>query len=88
MKSGAVSLLAGTDTLVFLHSSTEVAEDGWDDEFTSEVATLESAGLATLQQVSEMGTSYEIAIAKALNELEALVLRRVPADSLDEDEPQ
>jgi hypothetical protein len=88
MKSGDPPLLTGTDILVFLHSSMEVTEDAWDDAFASEVATLESAGLATPQQVSEMGTAYKATITKALNEIEALVLRRVPVDSLDEDDHQ
>jgi hypothetical protein len=88
MKSSAVPLLTGTDSLVFLHHSLEMTEDVWDDAFTSEIATLESAGLATPQQVSEMGVAYQATITKALDELEALVLRRVPADSLDEDDHQ
>jgi hypothetical protein len=88
MKIGAVPLLAGADTLVFLHSSMEVIEEAWDHAFTSEIASLESAGLAAPQQMSEMGTAYKTTIAKALNELEVLVLHLVPADALEEDDEQ
>lgn len=81
-------LLTGTDSLVFLHNSLEMTEGAWDDAVTFEVATLESAGLATPQQVSEMGAAYKATITKALDKLEVLVLRRVPSDPLDEDDHQ
>jgi hypothetical protein len=88
LRSGATSLGAGADSLLFLRTSLETVEAGWDESFTAHVATLESAGLATSEQVAAMGQGYSAAISQALDDLETLVTSQLPSDGSIGEETQ
>ncbi|HEY6557432.1 MAG TPA: hypothetical protein VI072_09165 [Polyangiaceae bacterium] len=86
MKRGACSLVDGANSLLFLRDALEKADEIWIDEFTSRVATLESAGLATGEQVNAMGVAYENVVQSELSELEAMISGKLPAEAAKEDE--
>lgn len=86
MRRGATNLVQGADSLLFLRSALEAVEEAWSDEFSSHVATLESAGLATSAQVEEMGSRFQAVVSGALDSLETMVLARFPVPPTDEDE--
>ena len=85
LRSGALSLVAGAGDLLFLRDALEAVDASWDEAFTAEVATLESAGTATPEQVTAMGATFEATVARALDALEEMVTGRLPADALSED---
>jgi len=78
MRSQSVSLVQGADSLLFLRNALEQAEQSWVDEFTSHLATLESAGLASPDQIATMGSRYAGTMHGALDALEGLVRGRFP----------
>ncbi len=86
LKTGSMSLLAGADTLLFLRNALEHFDEEWDDSLTRQIATLESAGLATDEQVATMGASYGAVISGALDDLESLVKSQLPSDAALQEE--
>ena len=78
MRSKSVSLVQGADSLLFLRNALEAVEQGWADEFTSHLATLESAGLASPEQIANMGSRYADVVTGALDALEAMVRCHFP----------
>jgi hypothetical protein len=72
-RAGDISLVAAADTLLALRSAVEYDEDGWADEITSHVATIESAGLATAEQRRVMGARYSEVVELALGSVEQAV---------------
>ena len=72
-RGGSVSLIEAADTLLFLRDALAVADEQWSNDFTSHVATLESAGLAAAEERARMGSSFESVLSVALGELEALI---------------
>lgn len=81
MRSGSVSLVDGTDNLLFLRNALEEFEafgQAWFDDFTAHLVTLESAGLDSRGQRLKGGNQHEAHVTHALNELEAMVRSRFP----------
>lgn len=83
LRRGTISLVAGANSLLFLRDALDVVEADWDEPFTAQVATVESAGLATGEQITAMGASYRAVVSQALDDLEALVLRQLPSGTVD-----
>ncbi len=86
LRAGSMSLVAGADTLLFLRNGLEHVDDKWDESFTAQIATLESAGVATDEQMATMGASYGTVISRALDALESLVGSQLPSDAALEEE--
>jgi len=82
LRTGAMSLVEGADSLLFLRSALETVDAAWDESFTAHAATLESAGLATSEQVASMGKGYSTVVSQALDSLETLVTSQLPSDGL------
>jgi hypothetical protein len=78
MRTGALSLVGGADNLLFLLDALEVAEPAWADEFTSYVATIESAGTASPEQIASMGSQFPAVVATTLDALAEMVRSRLP----------
>lgn len=78
MRSKSLSLVQGADSLFFLRNALEEIEQTWADEFTSHLATLESAGTASREQIAAMGSRYADVVAGALDALERMVDGRFP----------
>lgn len=76
-RRGGVSLRAASDSLLFLRGALEHVDRGWADDFTSHVATLESASLASPSQMHDMGGEYPRLVNATLDALEALVRARL-----------
>jgi len=76
-RRGGVSLRAASDSLLFLRGALEDVDRGWADDFTSHVATLESASVASPSQVHDMGEEYPRLVKATLDALEALVRARL-----------
>lgn len=72
-RANRISLVDAANSLLFLRNAMEVIDPPWSDRFTSHIATLESAGTASLQQRTAMGQSYDAMIATTLDELEKMV---------------
>jgi hypothetical protein len=85
VRSGGASLVEGANSLLFLRDALDATEEAWTDEFTSHVATLESAGLATQEQVTAMGGSYASVVANVIDTLEAMVRGRFPGGTLPDE---
>ncbi|WP_050725658.1 hypothetical protein [Vulgatibacter incomptus] len=75
-RQGGVALVEVADSLIFLRDALENVEESWSDEFTSHVATLESAGVATSAQIERMGPQHQAIVSGALDALEAMVKAR------------
>jgi hypothetical protein len=86
LRGGSISLAAGADSLLFLRNALEHVDGDWDESFTAQIATLESAGVATDEQVATMGASYGAVISQALDRLEVLAKSRLPSDAALESE--
>jgi hypothetical protein len=78
MRSQSVSLVQGADTLLFLRNALEEIDQPWADAFTSHLATLESAGTASRDQIATMGSRFADVVADALDALERMVCSRFP----------
>ena len=76
----SVSLVQGASTLLFLLNAMEDVEEGWADEFTSYLVTLDSAGTASLNQIATMGSRYVDVVHDTLDTLERLVRDRLPPE--------
>ena len=85
LRSGGASLVEAADSLLFLRDALERVDESWSDEFTSHVATLESAGSASDEQIATMGSTYQSVVLEALEQLEELV-RRVAHEQLPNDD--
>ena len=84
-----MSLVVGANSLLFLRNALEHVDADWDASFTTQVATLESAGVATNSQVAAMGETYSAVVSQALDVLEALLNSKLPISaSLEEDEDE
>lgn len=86
LRAGSMSLVAGADTLLFLRNALERVDEEWDESFTAQIATLESAGVATDEQMATMGPSYGNVISRALDGLESLVRSQLPGEAAIEEE--
>jgi hypothetical protein len=85
LRGSSVSLVAGAGSLLFLRDALEHVDADWDESFTDQIATLESAAVATDEQVA-MGASYGAVISQALDCLEGLVKGQLSSDAaLDAD---
>lgn len=71
------SLVNVADTLHFLLSSLDDVERPWAEQFGSNILTLESIGLASLEQRREMGEGLAALKAQTLDALEAMVKTRM-----------
>lgn len=72
-RSNRMSLQSATDSLLFLRDALERVDAEWARDFTSHLATIESAGLASPEQMKLMGEEYPRLIARTLGALETLV---------------
>ena len=72
-RANRTPLVDAANSLLFLRNAMEALDRSWSDRFTSHIATLESAGTATAEQRSEMGSRYDALIANTLDELEEMV---------------
>ena len=70
-------LLSGVGTLLFLRNALENADAPWSKELTDHIATLESASIATSEQIRTMGAGYSELIERTLDALEQLVRLRL-----------
>lgn len=86
MREKSVSLVRGVDNLLFLRDALDTVEEGWANEFTSNLATLESAGLASPEQIASMGSRYSDIVMHALDALERMVRGRFPLSMPPEEE--
>lgn len=77
VRRGAVSLRAASDSLLFLRGALMNVDRPWADEFTSHLATLESASLASAAQRQEMGDRYQRLVEVTLDALEKIVRARL-----------
>jgi hypothetical protein len=84
-RNGRLSLVQLADSLLFLRDALENADEEWSSEFTSNIASLESAGLATDEQKAVMGENLERVVSAALAELESLI-HKYPAAALGQSE--
>lgn len=66
-------LVDGVDSLLFLRDALEEVDAQWSRELTNHLATLESAGVATPEQIRTMGKEYPELIARTLDAVERLV---------------
>jgi hypothetical protein len=76
-RRGGVSLRAASDSLLFLRGALERADRPWADDFTSHLATLESASLASPAQRQEMGDQFPRLVEGTLDALEKIVRARL-----------
>ena len=81
LRGSSMSVVAGADSLLFLRNALEHVDADWDESFTAQIATLESAGVATDEQVATMGASYGAVISQALDCLEVLVKSQLSGDA-------
>lgn len=86
LKLGAISLTTGADSLLLLRNALEQVDEEWDESFTAQIATLESAGVATDEQMATMGAGYEAVISQALDGLESLVTTQLSVYAAREEE--
>ncbi len=86
IRDRSISLVRGADSLLFLRDALDAVEQRWVDDFTAEVATLESAGLASPEQIAEMGERYAFVVREALEHLEGMVRALLPDGDLPTDE--
>ena len=78
-RNNRMSLQAASDSLLFLRDALENLQADWARDFTSHLATLESAGLASPEQIGGMGEGYPRLIAETLDALDVLVRARLQA---------
>lgn len=71
------SLTNVADTLHFLLSSLEAVDRPWSELFGAHILTLESAGLASLEQRREMGAELPALKNSTLDALETMVKKRL-----------
>jgi hypothetical protein len=81
LRGNSVSLVAGAGSLLFLRDALKHVDADWDESFTDQIATLESAAVATDEQVATMGASYGAVISQALDCLEGLVKGQLSSDA-------
>jgi hypothetical protein len=74
-RTGRMTLVGLADALLHLRDALDAVDPAWAEELTSHIATLESAGLATSEQIRTMGPKYEEVIANTLAAAERLVFR-------------
>jgi hypothetical protein len=72
-RSGDMSLVEAADSLLLLRDSLEEAEPSWLNELTALIATLESAGMTSPEQLRVMGARYDRLVEDTLSALEQLV---------------
>lgn len=77
MRVGTITLAEGADTLLSLRDALEAAEPGWAAELTDGIATLESAGTASPEQIAMMGREYPALVAMTLDTIERQVRDRM-----------
>lgn len=76
-RNDRMSLQAASDSLLFLRDALEQLEADWSRDFTSHLATLESASLASPEQIRRMGEGYPQLVSETLDALEVLVRSRL-----------
>lgn len=77
MRSGASSFLQGADRLLLLRDCLTRVDDSWDEQFTAQVATIESIGLASAEQRVQLGDKYVVFIASTFDSIEGLIVRQL-----------
>lgn len=77
MHGGTLTLVEGADRLLSLRDALEAAEPGWAAELTDGIATLESAGTASPEQIATMGRDYPALVTTTLDTIERLVRDRM-----------
>lgn len=72
-RESRTSLVNAASSLLFLRNALSSVDREWEVDFTAQIATLESAGLATDDQREQMGATHAILVAKTLDRLQDMV---------------
>lgn len=80
------SLVDAANSLLFLRNALSSVDRGWEMEFTAQIATLESAGLATDDQRKQMGAAHAALVAQTLDRLQRMVMDLHPEDQENNDD--
>ena len=72
-KAGKIGLVKLAEELLLRRDALESIDEAWSDELTSYVATIDSAGLASVAQRVAMGDAYRQLITETLEQVEHLI---------------
>lgn len=86
-RNNRMSLQSASGSLLFLRDALERVDADWARDFTSHLATIESAGLASAAQIKLMGEEFPRLVARTLGALETLVRSRLPGTDTDPETP-
>jgi|SRR5689334_146372 len=74
-RTGKIGLTRLADELLFLRDALDSVDQDWANQLTIQIATLESAGLASAEQQAEMGDAYGKVVRETIDAVEQLISR-------------
>lgn len=72
-RANRTSLVDAANSLLFLRNALSSVDREWEVDFTAQIATLESAGLATDDQRKQMGAAHAALVAQTFDRLQNMI---------------